>query len=71
MATRIPLTLVPPDMLHRLYARQYPDLTLMLEDIANLPYLTPEEHHRRILRAVQLYEMTVYNRGRPTTPLRL
>ncbi len=71
MASFIPLDRVPPDMLHRLYARQYPDLTLMLEDIANLSDLTPEEHHSRILRAVELYEMVVYNRGRPATPLRL
>jgi hypothetical protein len=56
MATLIPLDLVPPDMLHTFYARQCPDLTLMLQDIANLPNLTPDEHHSRILRAVQLYE---------------
>ncbi|MCA9466120.1 MAG: hypothetical protein KC643_11850 [Nitrospira sp.] len=71
MAALLPIDFIPPDMLHTLYARQYPDLTLMLQDIANLPDLTPEEHHRRILRAVQLYEMTVFNRGRSSTPLRL
>ncbi|MCA9423333.1 MAG: hypothetical protein KC592_20105 [Nitrospira sp.] len=71
MATCISLELVPPAMLQTLYARQYPDLTLLLEDIAKLPNLTAEAHYQHIRKAVQRYEMTVQNRGRPTTPLRL
>ncbi len=60
---------MPPEMLHILYARQYPDLELILQDIAALPDLTETDHHKKILDIVKGYEASVTNRGRqPSVP---
>ncbi len=71
MASRLPVEQIAPDMLMALYVRQYPDLVLLMDDIANLPDLSPAERHRKILDSVRLYEMSVINRGRQTILPRL
>ena len=71
MATCIPLELVPPAMLHVLYARRFADLTLILQDIADLPHLSEDQRQKKIFETVHLYLLSVTNRGRQPNPPRL